>query len=260
MNELYRSFVVARIDYALNAARAAAPLQNAGVKGSVREILIADLFKPLVPSDIGVATGVIISAFDQKQSPQQDIIVFDMRVLPPILFERGHAIVPIESVIATIEVKSVLNAQELRSAHNNAKLLSELDMHSGVKDNNGNWVDSPVSSPLPIVFALESDLKGLPDAEIKRYADVKSDDPAILRGICVAGRGSFWPQARLLHDKKTRNILPVAGERTDDPWHTVQADNNHAELLPLIASIQRIAHTITAGRGRPPLDAYLIGP
>ena len=94
MHKLYKSLVTERIKYAIAAARAVQSLEHTGVKGAIREVLMADLFRPLLPADIGVASGILISAFDHGQSGQQDIIVFNKRILPPILFEQGPAIVP----------------------------------------------------------------------------------------------------------------------------------------------------------------------
>src|SRR5208282_2216102 len=116
MQIVYRNLVVQRIRYALAAARAAQSLEHAGVKGTLREVLMADLFRPLLPADIGIASGVLISAFDEGQSAQQDIIVFDKRIIPPILFEQGPAVVPVESALVCIEIKSKLTATELRKA------------------------------------------------------------------------------------------------------------------------------------------------
>src|SRR6266851_1663236 len=131
MHPLYRNLMVERIRYAVAAARAAQKLEHAGVKGAIREVLIADLFRPLLPADIGVASGILISAYDQAQSSQQDIILFDRRILPPILFEQGPAIVPIESALICFEIKSRLTATELRSAHEGAKTVRSLGLQSG---------------------------------------------------------------------------------------------------------------------------------
>jgi hypothetical protein len=62
MNDLYHRLFRERIQYAIASARAVQPLEHSGVKGAIREVLIADLFRPLLPADIGVATGILISA------------------------------------------------------------------------------------------------------------------------------------------------------------------------------------------------------
>lgn len=81
--KLYRNLVIERVRYAVAAARAAQPLEHSGTKGSIREVLMADLFRPLLPADLGIASGIVISAFDDAQSAQQDIIIFDKRIIPP---------------------------------------------------------------------------------------------------------------------------------------------------------------------------------
>jgi hypothetical protein len=86
-----------------------------------------------------VATGILISAEDQ-QSAQQDIVIYDKRVLPPILFEGGPVVVPVESALATIEVKSCLSAQELRKAEANAITVRDLNKLSGTRNEQGQYV------------------------------------------------------------------------------------------------------------------------
>jgi hypothetical protein len=78
-----------------------------------------------------LATGILISNDDQ-QSAQQDIVVFDRRVLPPLLFQ-GPAIIPIECALATIEVKSCLTAAELRKAQANVITVRNLPIGSSVR-------------------------------------------------------------------------------------------------------------------------------
>src|SRR3989304_5727458 len=98
MNITYRDLVLARIKGVIEHAKATTTVQHQGLKGTLREILIRDLFRPLLPTDIGVGTGEIISA-GGKKSRQQDVVIFDRRILPPILFEDFTGIFPVESVL-----------------------------------------------------------------------------------------------------------------------------------------------------------------
>ena len=84
MNTVYRDLILARVQAAVGAAKAVTNITHKGLKGQLREIVIRDLFSPLLPSDVGIGTGEIISA-NNRQSGQQDVVIFDKSILPPIL-------------------------------------------------------------------------------------------------------------------------------------------------------------------------------
>lgn len=256
MHQLYRSLVSERVRYAIAAAHAVQPLEHSGVKGAIREVLMADLFRPLLPADIGVATGILISAFDQHQSGQQDIIIFNKRILPPILFEQGPAIVPVESALVCIEVKSKLTSTELQLAHESALTVRNLDMHSGARDANGQWIDVRASAVSSIVLALDTDLTPGGKTEVQRYKEHLGQNHPVLGGICVAGRSSWWPTERVIYDRPSGTYFkedktPITGE-----WREVPSDENHSEILEMIGGILDLAQRIGASRGQPPLHSY----
>lgn len=62
MHTIYREFVGTSVRSAVDRARACSGIDHAGVKGTIREILVADLLRPLLPADIGIGTGNVISA------------------------------------------------------------------------------------------------------------------------------------------------------------------------------------------------------
>jgi hypothetical protein len=88
----YQAFLRAKIAGAIADARAASNLTHSGVKGSVLEILISKLFRPLLPSDIGVGTGQIIEQHSGRTSTQIDVILYDKSIVPPILFDESTGI------------------------------------------------------------------------------------------------------------------------------------------------------------------------
>ncbi|MFC2053162.1 hypothetical protein ACFLV7_02525 [Chloroflexota bacterium] len=65
MNAAYRSLFISRIDTAMEAAKATAAVTQSGVKRIIREILVRDLFWPLLPSDLGIDTGQIATAMNE---------------------------------------------------------------------------------------------------------------------------------------------------------------------------------------------------
>ena len=57
MNDIYEPLFLERAAAAIGEARAAAAVKHRHGKGAIREFLIRDLFRSLLPSSMGVATG-----------------------------------------------------------------------------------------------------------------------------------------------------------------------------------------------------------
>jgi hypothetical protein len=251
LNTLYRNVVGERVRFALASAQKVSTLEHSGVKGAIREVLIADLFRPLLPSDLGIATGVIISA-DDRQSAQQDIVIFDRSILPPVLFESGPALIPVESVIATVEVKSCLTASELKNAHANAISIRDLTMQAGSPN------ETESSAAINTLFALTSDLSLTGKTETQRYEDILNDEPPPLRAICVAGKGSWFPQVDVLFDKEARKYRTRDGNPFQHAWREVLGGDEHPEILEMLTAFHSQFFKIASGRGRPSLYHYLL--
>jgi hypothetical protein len=133
MHTAYRALLSSRVMSAVNDAKAVAAISHRGVRGRIREILVGELFRPLAPADIGVGTGQVISSAGDT-SAEQDVVIYDRRVLPPALFQGDMGVFPIESVVATVEVKTTLTAQELKSAHDSATMIQTFPYSHGQCD------------------------------------------------------------------------------------------------------------------------------
>jgi len=99
-------------------------LNHRVTKGQLREIFVSDILKSFLTNQFSIGSGIIIN---QKgvQSNQNDIIIYDNRILPPFLNKFNIGIYPAESVAATIEVKSNLTKGEIAKAEISAKNLVE---------------------------------------------------------------------------------------------------------------------------------------
>lgn len=179
---IYKALMRARVLGALEAARAARAISHSGVKGRVLEILISELFRPLFPKDVEVASGQLVDKHGTL-SKQQDIVVFDGSILPAVKFDTSAAIIPIEAVRCVVEVKMSLTNASLKSAHNSARELG------GLKP----MVRSPFGGLRACVFALSSPARAGPLSEPLRYKTIYGDVPPPLASICVAGKGC-WSQ------------------------------------------------------------------
>jgi hypothetical protein len=254
--KIYRNLVIERIRYALAAARAAQPLEHSGVKGAIREVLMADLFRPLLPADLGIASGIVISAFDEGQSAQQDIVIFDRRIIPPILFEQGPAIIPVESALICIEIKSKLTAVELRAAHTNALSVKNLSLHAGRRDQSGKWIEGRTSGPSILLLALDTDLTPGGESEIERVKTVLPGKHNWFSCICVVGRACLFPTEQVIYDRPTGTFFKEDHTPILGTWREVCADAEYAETLAFLSGVIQLIQRIGSARGTPPLDAY----
>lgn len=234
----YQALLRGKISAAISEARAAAVLTHQGVKGTVLEILLSKLFRPLLPADIGVGTGQIIDAHGNTPSHQIDIIIYNKAILPPVLADEKVGIFPIESVLYTIEVKTTLTASGLKSANTSAKNVNTgFKYLPGKFDEEGNSVNHRVSYPRSVIFALNSDLKGNGKSEAERYRNIYKDDTHYLSAICVAGQEYSY--------------------ESDYQWITMRKKDGFDEILAFIAGVTNTYRKVSESRGYPQLGYYV---
>lgn len=92
--------------------------------GDAREFLVKEVLGRFLPPAVSVGRGVVIDSVGGR-SRQCDIVITDGR-LPCFRHVGGSALFPVESVIATIEVISVLDGDGLRSALDNCLSVKRL--------------------------------------------------------------------------------------------------------------------------------------
>lgn len=226
MNSAFSELLSARVAAVVAAAKALGQVNHAGLRGSLRETVVRDLLRPMLPPTVGIGHGVIVSAYDE-QSTEQDVIIFNRNVVPCLIVDNECGLFPLEASLFTIEVKSKLTSEELKSAHEKARRLEKLRHVPGA---------APPEHVIPCLFAFESDLSV--KSELDRYREVALDEqhPA-LRDLCVVGRGHwFW---------KT------------DQWYEQKPTPGYAEVLDLMASIIATHERVSASRTKPDLRQYV---
>jgi len=100
-------------------------LHHPGVKGSIREDILKETLRELIPIKYQFGSGIIVDAND-KQSKQQDFILYDAFSSPSFLKSQTEVIIPIESVYATIEIKSTLDRSMLEQSVENIRSVKNL--------------------------------------------------------------------------------------------------------------------------------------
>lgn len=227
-----------RVESAIGQARAVNGTVHQGLRGEILEILIRELFKPLLPADIGVGTGQIVNKYTEEISSQEDIILYDKSILPPILFNEISGFFPIESVLYTIEVKTTLTATELLKSHLAAKKLSGFDYLPGLKDEKGNEKHHHVEKARSVVFALQSDLVENGKSEAQRYKEIYQNESPFLVAICVVDK-EYWFEMRGCWVK-----LPII-DRFD-------------EVLGFLGGVMNTYKSVASSRNDPLLGNYII--
>lgn len=236
--ELFRNRIISNIKKAIQDADDASDIGNNVIKGRVREIALSNLFKPILPGGFEVGTGAIID-FSGYQSPEIDLIIYNKDILPPILYSDRDGHFPAESCFYAIEVKSILNRDEITRSFNNAKKLNSLKYVSGFYSK-----DMPIQHEIklvvPLLFAFKTDLASDGKTDIERYAEIDPNfktNPTI-RFICVVGRG-YW------HFNKNYWIFnPPTGD--------------YDEVIEFLSFIVNFLPDLRLSRGRPNLGDYLI--
>jgi hypothetical protein len=230
----YQTLLRSRVKGAVASARAATGITHQGLKGEVLEILISDLFVPLLPTDVGIGTGQIVECKRGILSNQTDIILYDKSILPPLLFDRRQGIFPIEAVLYAIEVKTTLTKAELEKSHVHAKTLNNC-RYIIAEDKQGSACIERVRS---VVFALNTDLRAQDRSEIHRYRDIYGDDHPYIRAICVVDRGYWYDDG--------------------GKWLNFRTVGEFGEVLAFIGGVTNTYGSIARSRGTPMLGNYII--
>ena len=230
-------------------------IQHAGFRGRLREILVANLLAPWLPPFCKCVTGMIIEAENKpRKSTQDDILVIDPSIAPPILAnpDGPDGVFLLNSVLLRIEVKSQLTREGLREFVNASSEIIKMKFskQSGCK--------TKFTHPYSILVAFKSDSSSDEwDYEYNRFREVlkEADYPHALLGfvsaICVVDKG-FW---FLGGDKQNRSWCRFVSFKVDD-----DVDRKEDRLAYLVAKASDIAYQAHAERqGRDPSQALEAG-
>ncbi|WP_144276395.1 DUF6602 domain-containing protein [Demequina sp. NBRC 110053] len=182
-------------------------IEHQGEKGRANELAMAQMVGRLLPSSLAVGSGVI---FDQygKQSRQIDLIVFDMASRPQLLAQSSQILFPVETVLAAVEVKTTLDAQEARDIGEKVESVRTLESSSALPPAIGAFAYSAAVSPATAAEHLAS----LEDSRRPEFACVL--DPGVVGGVAA---GDALAGLVPLHE------LDAEGERVPYAWQLPEA-------------------------------------
>jgi len=246
LNKLYHDLLSSNIRCILNNSQSIQNIDHNGIKGGLREIFLQNLIRPYLNPSLDICSGKIIDSYN-KQSKQIDCIIYDPTIIPPAFLNQLVGIIPYESVLATIEVKTTINNTEIVKCIKNAISVKKLT---------ANWsseINGPSGkrlTPYCTVFGYHSDLSS--KDEYIRYIDtfekMKSNGennnvflPISL--FCVANRCSF----RCTDAKDIHNL----------PFEIIQNNNDYEEIKYFIAWITSVCNYFRTQRGEQFIGNYI---
>lgn len=98
----------------------ASNIEHHYTKGEIREEIIIDFFEEIVPPKHSVEGGFICDITGQN-TPQLDFIIANTSEIPPVVLGSYTSLVPPESAIATLEVKSNLRHKDKKTARKTSR-------------------------------------------------------------------------------------------------------------------------------------------
>lgn len=136
----------------LSQSKVAANSGHPVLKGNAREEFINTFLCSHINSNLAIGTGEIIDSRTQSgvATRQFDVVIYNKNY-PKINFSNGESGYFIESVLATIEVKSILEAKDINQAVTAAHYAKQLHVPSSASITMG-WVPPKV---LNYVFAFD---------------------------------------------------------------------------------------------------------
>ncbi len=174
MTVLIQQKISEKIDEIKNSQNSNSLIEHQGVKGGLNENLLISLLELVIPKRYKLYKGIVENSKGCR-SRESDIIIYDNDILPAFIL-NDLSFIPVESVKYLIEVKSTLNATELRTT---------IDKFYKFRDIGG-------IQPT-ILFAYLSDIKG---CELQRYFNYESEElfysnPSITT-ICIPNKGYYF--------------------------------------------------------------------
>lgn len=223
-NKVFQNIFKLEIDKMITESKYINPLKHNGVKGSIREFGLGNLFEKFLPNYLKVGSGIIHDKHG-NQSNQSDLLIYNVDVLPPILFDKSLGIFPIESILYDIEIKTKSTANEIRttiSKFNNLKTLKA--------DN---------TMCMTAYFAYDTDMKA--GYELERYFkyDNRARVEPVVGIICVIGGGYYYlDRCRAKEANGNEYIL--------NSWVGIEPNNNY-EVLCFIGGVLNTSRNFSIG-------------
>lgn len=242
-NNLYQSMLKANIARTVAAAKSATWIQHPGSKGRARELFLVDLLIPFLPPTVGVCSGIVVDTGNHS-CPQADVLLFDRRVASPLLFSSQEGAVPIESLVAAMEVKSRLKRRDLVQAVQLAESIVKMRFHPSAK---AKQKRSCIPNPFVGVFAYGS-TGNESQTDLDRIKGVLRESghrvtTPLVHGLCVV--------------RKACHVLTRSSRRREPEWRSCAATDDGAEVVAFLTLVFNSFRPLMASRGPASIGPYI---
>lgn len=197
MNPTLRAALIADVTKAIHVARIVESVHHDGARGRLREVLVGELIRPLLPPTFDIMTGILVDHEGDSatnQSGQEDVLIYSREVLPGGIRLEETGLLPVEACLAVIEVKSRLTASGVRQAIEHASRISRLaSAYQKTATWPLPWPQSIATYPLYAVFALGSDLTTDSSTEwerVQREHESLKRSQSLFYAMSIVGRGA----------------------------------------------------------------------
>ena len=159
-SDIFREIIDAARQQLLLDHRKSSSFAQSGIKGDERAAALAEFFRHRISNVFEITKGEVIDWYDHRTG-QLDIVIYDKLATSPISQQRENCIIPCESVYVIVEVKSILNKQEIKKCLKASRTVRNL------RPFKQRFVDARVGGApakkdahrcLYMVFAYKSDL------------------------------------------------------------------------------------------------------
>ncbi len=136
-----------------------ASVRHALSKGEMREAAVERILRPHIPKRFDLSSGEVVNA-DGGTSMQQDVVILDTFAGTPFIAEGRSGTHPIETVTATLQVKSKITPSQMPGIVSNLASVKEL-LSDGPRpltqvSSSGIVIGQTSVKPLTAVVAFEA--------------------------------------------------------------------------------------------------------
>lgn len=218
-----------------------AEVNHGGVKGDLREHQVREFLRSVLPNPFRVETGIIVDS-EAQQSRQQDVIIIDSNAVPPFFDDGQTKVVPVESVIATVEIKSRFDNRTSEEIARNISSIRDLKPRYISKD------ATKVGIPATFVFAYNV-LTPIPQVE----SSIMSNTGLRPNLVVILNKGC------LLHFRKSNltHISVWPGKSTSVGF--CESEEASVNLMMFYLVLMSLIYEHSHAKRFPDLVAYAIG-
>ncbi len=131
-----------------------------GDRGGARESAVRSFLSDQLPTRFAISSGEVMDAAGNN-SGQTDVVIYDSLNTRPLYVTDGVALLPAETLLATVEIKSTISKTEIEKAvggMNRLRTLRPWDAPWSAARRDGHPADDGLPRIFTTVFAFATDL------------------------------------------------------------------------------------------------------